>query len=638
MTLTSIRTRNRPRRAPFWNQTRVVLAVAAALIVAHLGVRWAILANSYYRQDDFEFVARAAEHLPGWGYLMRSHSGQLMPGGFAIAWALTRISAYNWGLTGAITLLLQAAAALAVLRMLRVLFGDRPAILAPLAVYLFTPMTLTSTAWWAAALNSLPLQAAIGMAVAAHVRYVRTNEFRYARAAFAWTVVGLVFFVKAAVLPFLLLGLTSAFLMTDGRGDARPGDALPGDAGPGARPGAWPRALLATLRAHWRAWALYGAALPVYAAVFAVQLVHTSRTSVGTPGGEAVNDFASAWLGKTVPTTMVGGPGKWFVSTTGDYAVAAPAQAMIAAAWCVVIGVVALSIWFRRRAWRAWLILVGWLVAADMVPVVLGRMPDWAARIYGIETRYLADAAPVLALCLALACIPLAGEREPYRRRPPEGWLHPSTIGVLTLAYVGVSLWSTVAYIGKTNPDLTRDYMANARAALAGAPGSGVIYDRNVPAFMTWQLVGPYAHTSHVLAPLAGPDVRAAMRRHQPAENAVIFDDKGQLVPVAVTGPRVNAPPGQCWPAVAGRYTLPVRPPPGKATAWTLDLGYLSGAPGRVRVSYGGPEVEVPLGVGLNRVYVPVEGRGPNAVITPVNAPSGLCVGGVAVGTPVPSR
>ncbi|HEU5155990.1 MAG TPA: hypothetical protein VFU43_03270 [Streptosporangiaceae bacterium] len=616
MTLTSIRARNRPRRAPRWSRTRVVLAVAAALIVAHLGVRWAILANSYFRQDDFEFVARAAERVPDWGYLMRSHSGQLMPGGFAIAWVLTRISAYNWGLTGAVTLLMQAAAALAVLRMLRVLFGDRPAILAPLAVYLFTPMTITSTAWWAAALNSLPLQAAIGMAVAAHVRYIRTNEFKYARAAFVWTLVGLAFFVKAAVLPFLLLAVTSAYLM-DG--------------------GGWARGLLATLRTHGRAWALYGAALPVYAVVFAIQLANTSRTSVGAPGGEAINDFASAWLGKTVPTAMVGGPGRWFAGTSGDYAVAAPAQLMIAVAWCVVIGVIGLSIWFRRRAWRAWLILVGWLVAADMVPVILGRMPDWAARIYGIETRYLADAAPVFALCLALACVPLAGEREPYRRQLPEGWLHPSTIGVLTLAYVGVSMWSTVTYLDKTNPDLARDYMANARAALGGAPGSGVIYDRNVPGFMTWQLVGPYAQTSHVLAPLAGPDVRAAMKRRQPAENAVIFNDQGRLVPLAVSGPRVNAVPGRCWPQAGGRYTLPV-PPPGKASSWTLDLGYLSGAPGRVRVAYGGPEVEVPLGVGLNKVFVPIEGRGPNVVITPVSAPSGLCVGGVAVGTPVPSR
>jgi hypothetical protein len=625
VTLTSIRTRNRPRRAPAWNQTRVVLTAAAALIIAHLGVRWAILADSYFRQDDFEFVARASERLPDWGYLMRSHAGQLMPGGFAIAWVLTRFSAYDWGLTGGVTLLLQAAAALAVLRMLRVVFGDRPAILAPLTIYLFTPMTLTSTAWWAAALNSLPLQAAIGMAVAAHVRYIRTNEFRYARAAFVWMVVGLAFFVKAAVLPLLLLAVTSAFLIDAGR------------AGAGGAAGGWPRALLTTLRTHRGAWALYAAALPVYAVVFAVQLVHTSRSSVGSPGGEAINDFASAWLGKTVPTTMVGGPGRWFVSTTGDYAVAAPPQVLIAAAWCVVIGVIALSIWFRRRAWRAWLILVGWLVAADMVPVVLGRMPDWAARIYGIETRYLADAAPVFVLCLALACIPLAGEREPYRRQLPEGWLHPSTIGVLTLAYVGVALWSTVSYIGKTNPDLTRDYMTNARAALAGAPGSGVIYDRNVPGFMTWQLVGPYAHTSHVLAPLAGPDVRAAMKRRQPAENAVIFNDKGQLVPLAVSGPRVNAAPGKCWPQQGGRYTIPVAPP-GKASSWTLDLGYLSGAPGRVRVSYGGPDVEVPLGVGLNKVYIPIEGRGPNVVVTPVSAPPGLCLGGVAVGAPVPSR
>jgi hypothetical protein len=615
VTLTPTRARNRARGAPRWNSTRTVLVVAAVLIVAQLGVRWAILANGYFRQDDFEFVARASEHLPDWGYLMRSHGGQLMPGGFAIAWVLTRISAYNWALTGAVTLLMQAAAALAVLRMLRTLFGDRPAILAPLTVYLFTPMTVAATAWWAAALNTIPCQFAIAMAVAAHVRYVRTNEFRHALASMAWIVFGLAFFVKAGVIPFLLLAVTSAFLLE----------------------GSWPRTFVATLRRHWRAWLLYGSILPVYAVVYLVQLAHTSRTGVGSPSGDAVSDFASAWLGKTVPTTMVGGPGRWFIGSNGDYAVAAPQQVMIAAAWCVIIAVVGLTIWFRRRAWRAWPILLGWLVAADMVPVVLGRMPEWAARIYGIETRYLADAAPVLALCLALACIPLVGEKDPYRRSLPEGWLHPSTIGVLTAAFTAVALWSTFAYIGKTSSAFAELYMANARTALAGAPGSGVIYDRAVPGFLTWQLTGPYAQTSHVLAPLARGDVREAMTRRQPGENAFIFNDKGQLVPITVVGRRADAPQGKCWPQSQGRYAIPIQPPK-NGTEWTLEIGYLTGAPGRVKVAYGGPDIEVPLGVGLNKVFVPVRGSGPNVEITPISGAPGLCVGGVAVGSPLPQR
>jgi hypothetical protein len=83
-------------------------------------------------------------------------------------------------------------------------------------------------------------------------------------------------------------------------------------------------------------------------------------------------------------------------------------------------------------------------------------------------------------------------------------------------------------------------------------------------------------------------------------------------------------------------FSLPVPPPTANKDAWIAEIGYLSGAPGRVRVSYGGAETEVALRAGLRRVFVPVQGRGPILVITPIDAVSGLCVGGAAVGTPTP--
>jgi len=63
--------------------------------------------------------------------------------------------------------------------------------------------------------------------------------------------------------------------------------------------------------------------------------------------------------------------------------------------------VIIASLWYRRRAWPAWIILLGWLVVVDIVPVVLGRL-----AVFGIplatQTAYVADAAPVLAICLAI--------------------------------------------------------------------------------------------------------------------------------------------------------------------------------------------------------------------------------------------
>ena len=129
---------------------------------------------------------------------------------------MARISLYNWALASAVSLVLLAAAGLAAFRLLRTLFGNRPAILIPLAVYLLIPLTMPDLGWWSSAIESLPLQIATFMALNAQVHYVRTGRFRHAVAAAAWVVFGLIFFEKAMVLPALLFAVSSGFLI-DGR-------------------------------------------------------------------------------------------------------------------------------------------------------------------------------------------------------------------------------------------------------------------------------------------------------------------------------------------------------------------------------------------------------------------------------------
>ena len=63
----------------------------------------------------------------------------------------------QWWACVASVVLLQALASLAVLRLLRELLGNRPVILLPLVLYLFSPLTLAWFVWWANALNAVPL-------------------------------------------------------------------------------------------------------------------------------------------------------------------------------------------------------------------------------------------------------------------------------------------------------------------------------------------------------------------------------------------------------------------------------------------------------------------------------------------------
>ena len=131
---------------------------------------------------------------------------------------LARVSLYDSGLAASVVFVLMACASVAALRVLRTLFGERRVILVPLVVYLLTPLTVPGLGWWSAAMESVPLQLAIFMALNAHMWYVRTGRARHLAVAVAWVGFGLLFFEKALVLPVLLFAVTAAFFRVTGRG------------------------------------------------------------------------------------------------------------------------------------------------------------------------------------------------------------------------------------------------------------------------------------------------------------------------------------------------------------------------------------------------------------------------------------
>ncbi len=200
---------------------------------------------------------------------MWEDAGQLMPMGMAMAWALARISLYNWPLTCATTLALLAATSFALLRVLRTLFGNRPAILLPLTMFLFSPLQL-SISWWSMVINILPVELAICMAVDEHVRYLRTGRMRNAVAAAGWLLAGMAACDKGAVVPLLLFGLTSAFFAA----------------------GLWAPAMVTALVRYWRAWLLYGVVLAAWAVVYVIQLSSSGiRPGDPDPGANTLDRY-----------------------------------------------------------------------------------------------------------------------------------------------------------------------------------------------------------------------------------------------------------------------------------------------------------------------------------------------------------
>jgi hypothetical protein len=611
-----------------WARGRGVVLGGLALIAVQLIWKSFFLGHFFFRQDDIHVLELALGHSFSWSYLTFVGAGHLIPGVYAIAWGVARISLYSWPLASFITLVMLAGAGLAALRLLRTLFGNRPAILVPLTVYLLCPLTMPDLSWWTSAIESLPLQIAIFMALNAQVHYVRTGRFRHAVAAAAWLLFGLAFFEKALVVPLLLLGVTSGFLMEGS--------------------GSWLRAVGRSLVTYWKGWAVQLAVAVVYLLVLAASL-HTSSVRPGVPGSSAgVPTFMWEITKDTFVPGALGGPWQWLPSGDLEYAYSAPAPALAWLSLIAAAAVVAASIWSRPRARRAWVILAGWLAAADITPVLVGRITEFGPQLTGLETRYVADAAPVLAICLGLAFWPVEGRREAASRR--RAVTNGMQVGYIIAAgavgaFIFGSVWSVQAYQNVTTSQPNRIFIANARVAIAEAPAGTVIFDEPVPSSLMLGVFGQYAEASQVVGPMESADTAARVRWTQRPDGTfdhlMVFGTDGRLRRAAVYGlSGIPGPRGRNCASVRHRRVVIAFPQPTGPRSQVLHVAYLASAEVGGQdaiVSYGRSSQLLTVRPGLHNAYLPVQGSADSVTLSGP-ALAGLCIGGVQAGILVPAN
>jgi hypothetical protein len=610
-----------------------VVLGATVLVVAQAVVRAVVLAHSSFANDDFMYVSRAAEQGFGWRYLTDLYYGQFMPGVFAVVGVLPP---YDWFLASLTTLVLQVCAAVALFRLLRLMFGTRPAILVPFAVYLFSPLTLPMVAWWAAALQGLPLQIAMIMALTAHLRYLSDRRTRHLVATVGWLVFGLLFFVKAILIPPLLFAVT--WLLRSGE---RPLTAGFAEAG----------------RRYARTWAAQAAVLGGFAVVY-LSRVGTSFVRPRTPTLPEVGRLAAGLLGRTFVTEAAGGPFRWFMLGPND-ALSAPAWIVTVAGWLVLVAVVACSVRWRRRAARAWTLLFCYLLA-DVVIVLAGRVGpiDVATRV----SRYIADAAPILAIVLAAAFLPQRDEENVYREAGvPGSWrlgrwglgAARLSVGRFSVGRFSVARWagaglavvvaagcavSTAGLTGDLRAGPVRSYLDHVRQGLRIAPDTQDIYPSLVPDVLAGADFGDDRLTSRVLSPLARPALADRMRHPEPTAVPWIFDDRGYLrrmgIYGAITGPGQGK---QCFaaaPASSGSpatITIPitVRADP----AGVGSLSYLTPEDTHIRVA----DQDLLLPKGLGQIYFPLHDPADAIQVVIISGGTGFCITGAAAGAGVPA-
>jgi hypothetical protein len=609
-----------------WLRRRQVVVGGVLLIIAQLAWKAHDVHHLYFYQDDYVNLDRALESPLNWHFLTLFDDGHVFPAVRVLTWVLARTSLYGWGLDTTLLLVLLACSCLAALRLLRTLFGDRPAILIPLVIYLMIPLTVPDLGWWWSGIESVPLQLAMFMALTEHVLYVRTERARHLAAASIWLVVGMAFFEKGAVVPVLLFAVTAGFLMGNG---------------------SWLTGAVRTLRQHSKAWLIYATLTLGYLVFFIVAYREQgTRLSTPTSTGDALT-FAGVLLRKDLLTGAIGGPWRWLPAPSKVYALAAPPSLGVWLATIVAIIVIAASIWNRPKAWRAWAIVLGWVVLADMLPVFLGRLHAGYAVIFGLETRYLADASCVLAICVGLAFLPVAGasrsaasatvtRREAASAFP--GWRY-AVAALMTVFIVG-SIISVQQYERTTSgAGAAVTFMANARHAIShAAPGTSVV-DQPVPDTMVNFIFGPYANESHVIGDMDRGKLRWIAKPHGTIDGLQMFGSDGRLYPALISGvysvQRKQTGFKGCWPEKNGQITVWF---PRRTSAFdpTLKLSYIWGSsPGSIYVEYGGTEEQVAVQHGAHAAYLPVSGDVLSFIVTGLGG-NGLCIGQAEAGRLVP--
>jgi hypothetical protein len=596
-----------PRRGGFHGGR--VVEVALALIVVQLALRAWVASTSYLWWDDLVLTGRAALHpLLSSEFLLYDHDGHFMPAAFLVSGLLMKLAPMEWWPLAIALVLIQAVASLSVWRLLRVLLGDRPILLLPLLIYLFSPLTLPTYSWWSAAINSIPLQAGLAWVCTDAVLLLRTGRRRYAVSGVLAFLLSLTFFEKSVVIPAVAFAVVAVLL----------------------RHADEPAPLVTAFRRCLQLWIgsalVLGGWYAVYASVAGSPILGEDNSAPVASAVEAVRlGVFEAFL-----PSVIGGPIRW---NMGSNLPMTP-PALLAASIVVLVAAVVWTSWRRRGGGLVWWLLAAY-VAASLLALVIGRLGVDIPPELGLNLRYIADSSVVVALAVAL--IIRAPERTDVR---PRRLLPLRARGALVLTgaagFLVLSGLSTAAYVPAFQDDLPRDYINTARVDLL-AEGEVPMLDQSVPERVMWGLAYPRNQVSLLFAPL--------QRRPEFGNwtsDLRMLDDNGHVVPARVTKKLsvFAGPVPGCGHPVKGGVTTEVALD-GKAFPWDwiVQLNYLASRDGVIEVAFQhGKPMRVPVQEGPHSVYLRLGGSGEHIKVTSRTEGLGVCIDTGLVGEERPVR
>jgi hypothetical protein len=496
---------------------------------------WLLVPGSFYI-DDFRGMGHAAGQ-PFWQYLVDSTGSHFSPGSHLIDILQNQFAPLQHGPAIVLSIALRVGLAWAFWRLLRELFGRRPAALVPLAFLAFSPALVPVTGWFRQAITVLPAMLVVALTTRAHVRYLQDRRLRHAIGGAAWLAIGLCFYEKpVAAVPFLV-ALTILYFST-------PGDGLHG--------------VLAALRRGLPAFAAYATVLALWLTAYAAGSY--DRGGSRPIGVAEVGTLARLSLFETIIPGSLGGPWRWDEQTQ-FYGIAFTPRTLTLVALLAVVVFLALAARANlARTVRAVVLFVVYYATVFTI-ICVGRLSKIGSAQIGRDYRLWADVVLPLLLCGALAVLPLrVGPQAASTPRPATG----RSRGVLTLAVsallvlmvggaaVSTGLWGTQWH---RNP--SGRFVANLTHDIEAAHGRALVVPTSLPATVLPWWVEPDFTVQDLIAPA------------RPAAEFTVLDgvalavrSDGRLVPateqVVVSSPRRSGFCGYAIPAEStGRVIIP---------------------------------------------------------------------------------
>lgn len=581
-----------------WSQIgRPHLWVGLGLIVLYGGFRaWALFRGWFYG-DDFTLIDQGRSEL-SFEYLFEPHSIHLMPTGRFLAWLTGHNGGLDWPLVATTTLIMQLLVALACFWMLLTLFGERWAVIGLLTIFLTSAIAVPATMWWAAAINQLPHQFALCLAVGAWVRYARSRHLGWLAAAVAAVTFGLLAYVKSSLILIVLAYLLIAYFTTGGPVD---------------------RARMA-LRRNWPALAAFGVLGLGYVATYVSTVRDVSASLLSVNPGDLIDTMVVESLG----TGLVGGPWRWDRLNPPASLVDAPLWGVVLA-WAALLGGVC-WLWLTRvRTLRSWG-LFAMFVSVSFMLLYFSRASGFGA-IAGLELRYSTDVAIMFPLCIGLAALELHGAAEYAEERGPAlvTLKVPRRLPVAALTIIAaLGLWSSTTYVLTwQNDNPARSYADNLRSGVQ--PGDDLV-DRALPPFMFSGDLRLSTLVGQLGLDVDYPEI---------SDSLLVVDDSGNVLrpiidPVSqgVEGSRS----GCGWSVRSGDpQQIPLNQTAGNWD-WWARLGILASTESRVSVTAAGVTHQAVIQPGVSSLYVHVVGEVDEISVAVDTPGAAVCVDDLQLG------